>query len=111
MELSIDDNVLERQVDLVIKKRGLVPREILMGKKITIDEYRKRYCCNHSRRWVQQFIVAEHPETLFKNGGFVINPFGNESGMKSIRIREYQAALWHEKHDHEIDWNARLEKG
>ena len=39
MQLAIEDSSLEQVVDLIMKKRGYVPIEQLVGKTISIQEF------------------------------------------------------------------------
>lgn len=109
-EISIPDDQIDTAVLTVVKRLDLVPKEDKIGKKISLDDFRKEYCLNHSKPWVRNIIFDRFPETWYQNGGWVINPSGKEPGIKGTWIKIDQAARWLEEHDAEIEWNERLAK-
>lgn len=108
LALSVPDEQLNEAVMTAVKKLDLVPRESKRAKKISLDEFRKAYCFNHSKTWVRIFIFDEFPETAYQEGGWAMNPSGKEPGIRGTWIYEEKAAKWLDQHDDEIDWSARL---
>ena len=108
--LQISDDVIRNEAREAVKDLNLVPEDQLVGVKINMLTFRKKYCLNHSPAWVKYFIFSEFPETQEVNGGWAINPFGGEPGIKGTWIKELQAAKWLESHDNEINWHARLQR-
>lgn len=57
MQLAIEDSSLEQVVDLIMKKRGYVPENQIVGKTISIDEFAKKYAKPHGPAWVKRNIL------------------------------------------------------
>lgn len=110
LTLPIPYDWLKAAVLVIVKKLNLVPADDKRARKIGLDEFRKEYCINHSKRWVRNIIFDRYPEIWDENGGWVINPSGHEPGIRGTWIRQEQAAKWLDAHDREIDWNERLAK-
>ena len=110
LSVAIPDDQIKAAVMVTVKKLDLVPADDKRARKISLDEFRKEYCINHSKVWVRNIIFDRYPETWDENGGWVINPSGHEPGIRGTWIRQEQAAKWLEKHDREIDLNERLAK-
>ena len=108
MELPIDNSVFDNAVLAAAKKLGLVPRDDKRAQKISLDDFRKNYCLNHSKKWVRNIIFDRFPDTWDQNGGWVINPSVKEPGIRGTWIRINQAAKWLEEHDDAIDWHEQL---
>lgn len=47
MQLAIEDSSLEQVIDLIMKKRGYVPENQVIGRTISIDEFAKKYTKPH----------------------------------------------------------------
>lgn len=108
MELSVSDSAIDNAVLAAVKKFDLVPRDDKRSQKISLDDFRKKYCLNHSKTWVRNIIFDRFPETWDQNGGWAINPSGREPGIRGTWIRIDQAAKWLEQHDAAIDWHEQL---
>lgn len=108
MELSIDNSVIDNAVLAAAKKLGLVPRDDKRAQKISLDDFREKYCLNHSKNWVRNIIFERFPETWYQNGGWAINPSGKEPGIRGTWIKIDQATKWLEEHDDAIDWHEQL---
>lgn len=108
MELSIDNSVIDNAVLAAAKKLDLVPRDDKRAQKISLDDFREKYCLNHSKNWVRNIIFERFPETWYQNGGWAINPSGKEPGIRGTWIRIDQATKWLEEHDDAIDWHEQL---
>ena len=57
MQLAIEDSSLEQVVDLIMKKRGYVPENQIVGRTISIDEFAKKYAKPHGTAWVKRNIL------------------------------------------------------
>ena len=57
MQLTIDDSSLEQILDTVLRKRGYVPENQIVGKTISIDEFAKKYAKQHGASWVKRNIL------------------------------------------------------
>ena len=57
MQLAIEDSSLEQVVDLIMKKRGYVPENQIVGRTIGIDEFAKKYAKPHGPAWVKRNIL------------------------------------------------------
>ena len=44
MQLAIEDSSLEQVVDLIMKKRGYVPENQIVGRTISIQEFAQKIC-------------------------------------------------------------------
>ncbi len=108
MEIAVPDELISEAVLDSVEKLHLVPHEIRKEQKISLDEFRKKYCLNHSKTWVRNLIFDRYPETWYQNGGWAINPSGKEPGIRGTWVRVEQAADWLSAHDKEIDWNEQL---
>lgn len=108
MQIAVSDDLIRKAVLESVKSLDLVPREKYEEKKISLDEFRKRYCLNHSKTWVRNMIFDRFPDTWYQNGGWAINPSGKEPGIRGTWIRIADATTWLKAHDGEIDWNEQL---
>ena len=43
MQLAVDDSSLEQVVDLIMRKRGYVPENQIVGRTISIQEFAQKY--------------------------------------------------------------------
>ena len=57
MQLAIEDSSLEQVVDLIMKKRGYVPENQIVGRTISIDEFAKKYAKPHGSAWVKRNVL------------------------------------------------------
>lgn len=71
LALSVPDDQLNAAVMTAVKKLDLVPRETKLSRKISLGDFRKRYCLNHSKTWVRIFIFDEFPVWGTDEGEFV----------------------------------------
>ena len=108
MELPIDNSAFDNAVLAAAKKLGLVPRDDKRAQKISLDDFREKYCLNHSKNWVRNIIFDRFPDTWYQNGGWAINPSGKEPGIRGTWIRIEQASKWLDEHDDAIDWHEQL---
>lgn len=99
MQLAIEDSSLEQVVDLIMKKRGYVPENQIVGRTIGIDEFAQKYCYPHGKAWVKRNILYPFKPDWCSN----IHP-GRGGKMT---IFEQDAAVWMQKHRKEIDWDAK----
>ena len=99
MQLAIEDSSLEQVVDLIMKKRGYVPENQVIGKTISIDEFAQKYCYPHGKAWVKRNILYPFEPDWCSN----IHP-GRGGKMT---IFEQDAAVWMQRHRKEIDWDAK----
>ena len=99
MQLAIDDSSLEQILDTVLRKRGYVPENQIVGKTINIDEFAKKYAKPHGAAWVKRNILYPFQPDWCSN----IHP-GRGGKMT---IFEYPAAIWMNEHRKKIDWNAK----
>ncbi len=99
MQLAIDEASMEQIIDQVMKKRGYVPENQLVGKTIGIDEFAKKYAKPHGPAWVKRNILYPFKPDWCSN----IHP-GRGGKMT---IFEYPAAIWMNEHRKEIDWDAK----
>lgn len=107
-QFEISDDFIKPLVFSYIKDLDLVPNEVKQARKISLDEFRKQYCLNHSKTWVRMVIFDRHKDIWYQNGGWVINPSGKEPGIRGTWIKEQAAAEWLDQHDGEIDWHEKL---
>ncbi|WP_168180723.1 DUF771 domain-containing protein [Lactobacillus xujianguonis] len=82
-------------------------KDDLTGKTWNINQFRKSCCRGKGDNWVRTFIFDEFPEVDYKNGGFVVNPRKTPEGKTTI-IFAKEACDWMQKHQHQIDWNAKI---
>lgn len=106
MQLILDDNDIEVKIDAAVERR--LAQKKLIGRTITIDEFRKEYCGGKAKEWVRQKIFDRYPEVDADNGGWVVNPRVNSGGRKTI-IFAQEASEWMQEHQHYIDWNERVD--
>ena len=99
MQLAIDEASMEQIIDQVMKKRGYVPIEQLVGKTISIQEFAQKYAKPHGTAWVKRNILYPFQPDWCSN----IHP-GRGGKMT---IFEQDAAIWMQKHRKEIDWDAK----
>ena len=99
MQLAVDDSSLEQILDTVLRKRGYVPENQIVGKTINIDEFAKKYAKPHGAAWVKRNILYPFQPDWCSN----IHP-GRGGKMT---IFEYPAAIWMNEHRKKIDWNAK----
>lgn len=99
MQLTIDDDVIQRAVDKAMFDRGYVPIDSVKGRTIGLREFTKKYCYPHGINWVKKNIIYKFKPDWVQN----IHP--GTSG--AYGIFEYPAALWMNEHRKEIDWNAK----
>lgn len=109
VQLPISIGALTKAIDGIMKNRGYVPADSLVGRTIKMPEFSKKYCGNKADKWIRLFIFDQYPEVDFQNGGWVVNPHWTDKGRRTI-IFENPASEWMEKHRTEIDWNAKLPK-
>ncbi len=108
MDFHFDDRVIDEAVEKSARKLGLVPEHDKQAQKISLDDFREKYCLNHSKKWVRNIIFDRFPDTWDQNGGWAINPSGKELGIRGTWIRIDQAAKWLDEHDDAIDWHEQL---
>lgn len=108
MDFHFDDRVIDEAVEKSARKLGLVPEHDKRAQKISLDDFRKKYCLNHSKKWVRNIIFDRFPDTWYQNGGWAINPSGKEPGIRGTWIKLDQATKWLEEHDDAIDWHEQL---
>lgn len=108
MDFHFDDRVIDEAVEKSARKLGLVPEHDKRAQKISLDDFREKYCLNHSKKWVRNIIFDRFPDTWDQNGGWAINPSGKELGIRGTWIRIDQAAKWLDEHDDAIDWHEQL---
>lgn len=96
MEIVIPPDQLNEAITSAVIKLDLVPRNLLIGKTIDLDEFRKKYCGGRSKQWVKQ-------EIFYKFKPDWVDDIHPGRGRK-ITIFEYPAAEWMEKHRKEINW-------
>lgn len=109
VQLPISIGTLTKAIDGIMKNRGYVPADSLVGRTIKMPEFSKKYCGNKADKWIRLFIFDQYPEVDIQNGGWVVNPHWTDKGRRTI-IFENPASEWMEKHRTEIDWNAKLPK-
>lgn len=100
MQLTIDDELLQRAVDKAMFDRGYVPIDSIKGRTIGLREFTKKYCYPHGIDWVKANILYK-----FKPD-WVQNIYPGHGGK--FAIFEYPAAMWMNEHRKEIDWNAKV---
>ena len=98
MQLAIEDSSLEQVVDLIMKKRGYVPENQIVGRTISIQEFAQKYAKPHGTAWVKRNILYPFQPDWCSN----IHP-GRGGKMT---IFEYPAATWMNEHRTELDWDA-----
>ena len=69
IELTIPIDTLIDAIDEIMKKRGYVPAESLVGRTIKMAEFSEKYCGKKAPNWIRLFIFDEFPEVNVKNGG------------------------------------------
>ena len=47
MQLAVDDSSLEQILDTVLRERGYVPEEQIVGRTISINEFAQKYAKPH----------------------------------------------------------------
>jgi hypothetical protein len=100
IELPIPITALTTAVDTIMKERGYVPEDNLIGRTIGIKEFAKKYCNPHGKEWVKANILYKFEPDWCQD----IHP-----GVgRGFTIFEKPAAKWMEEHRSEIDWNAKL---
>lgn len=99
MQVSLDEASMIELIDQVMKKRGYVPEEQIVGKTINVQEFAKKYCKPHGQAWVKRNILY-----VFKPD-WVSNIHPGRGGK--MTIFEYPAAIWMNEHRKEIDWDAK----
>ncbi|OXC15486.1 hypothetical protein AYP84_00950 [Lactobacillus crispatus] len=103
INMSYLKDLVQDTVNEALKKK----KDDLTGKTWNIDEFRKNCCRGKGDNWVRTFIFDEFPEVNYKKGGFVVNPRKTPEGKTTI-IFAKEACEWMQKHQHEIDWNAKI---
>lgn len=99
IELPISIDALTPAIDLVMQKRGYVPKNTLLGRTIGIKEFPEKYCYPHGQAWAKANILYKFEPDWCPN----IHP-----GVgRGFTIFEYEAALWMEEHKKDIDWDAK----
>ncbi|TDM71662.1 hypothetical protein CEE99_04155 [Lactobacillus crispatus] len=98
---------LTNLIKSIVKESVSADKQDLTDKTWNIDEFRKYCCRGKGDNWVRTFIFDEFPEVDYKNGGFVVNPRKTPAGKTTI-IFAKEACEWMQKHQHEIDWNAKI---
>ncbi|MBD5430978.1 MAG: hypothetical protein HDR41_00680 [Lactobacillus sp.] len=99
MQLTISDDLLQRAVDKAMIDRGYAPIEQLKGRTIGIREFAHKYCYPHGVDWVKsQILYKFKPE-------WVQNIYPGHGGK--FAIFEYDAAIWMQEHQKDIDWSAK----
>lgn len=99
MQLQINDTELQKAVDQIMKERGYVPENQIVGRTISIQEFAQKYAKPHGTAWVKRNILYPFQPDWCSN----IHP-GRGGKMT---IFEYPAAIWMQKHRKEIDWDAK----
>ena len=99
VQLAIEDSSLEQVVDLIMKKRGYVPENQIVGRTISIQEFAQKYAKPHGSAWVKRNILYPFEPDWCSN----IHP-GRGGKMT---IFEYPAAIWMNEHRKEINWDAK----
>lgn len=99
MQLTINNTELQEAVDQVMKERGYVPAEQLQGRTIGLKEFAKKYCYPHGINWVKRNILYKFKPDWVQN----LHP----GPGRKFAIFEYNASLWMQKHQKEIDWDAK----
>ncbi|NMV54027.1 DUF771 domain-containing protein [Lactobacillus reuteri] len=107
-QLYISKEQINSAVREAAKELDLVPREDLRAYCPPLDDVRKDYFRNHSKKWIRNLIFGRFPETLDVNGGWAVNPSGKEPGMRGTYVKFEQMKQWLDEHDDEIDWYERL---
>ena len=69
MDFHFDDRVIDEAVEKSARKLGLVPEHDKRAQKISLDDFREKYCLNHSKKWVRNIIFDRFPDTWYQNGG------------------------------------------
>lgn len=54
MQLAIEDSSLEQVVDQIMKERGYVPENQIVGRTISIQEFAQKYAKQHGAAWVKK---------------------------------------------------------
>lgn len=98
---------LTNLIKSIVKESVSADKQDLTGKTWNIDEFRKYCCRGKGDNWARTFIFDEFPEVDYKNDGFVVNPRKTPAGKTTI-IFAKEACEWMQKHQHEIDWNAKI---
>ena len=86
MQLAVDDSSLEQILDTVLRKRGYVPENQIVGRTIGIDEFAKKYAKPHGAAWVKRNILYPFEPDWCSN----IHP----GRVGKMTIFEYPAAIW-----------------
>lgn len=107
MDQLINTSILKKLVKQIVNESIKDNQVDLTGKTWSIDEFRKICCQGKGKSWVRTFIFDEYPEVNVKRGGFVVNPRKTAEGSRTI-IFAKEACEWMQKHQHEIDWNAKV---
>lgn len=110
LSILVPDEQIKSAVKTVAKDLGLVPRDNLLAYCPPLEKVRKDYFRNHTKAWIRNMIFDRFPETWDVNGGWAINPPGNEPGMRGTYVKFQQMKQWLADHDNEIDWYERLAK-
>lgn len=91
----------------IVKETVKEDKNDLTGKTWNIKQFREICCRGKGDNWVRTFIFDEFPEVDYKKGGLVVNPRKTPEGKTTI-IFAKEACEWMQKHQHEIDWNAKI---
>ena len=110
VQVVIPDEQINNAVKEYVKSLDLVPRKTYEAYRPILDDVRKDYFLNHSKKWIRNLIFDRFPEVLDKNGGWAINPSGKEPGVRGTYVKFAKMTRWLDKNNDKIDWYERLEK-
>lgn len=96
------EGIFKEEVQKFLQKNKPLPRTARLTK-----ETRDNLFHGKGNEWIRTFIFDQYPEVNELNGGWVLNPRKTENG-KTTSILVKPAIEWLNKHEYEIDWNAKL---
>lgn len=94
--------IFKQEVHDFLQKNKPLPRTAKLTKETREDLFHGK-----GVEWIRTFIFDEYPETNELQGGWVLNPRKTPNG-KTTTILVKPAIEWLNKHEYEIDWNAKL---
>lgn len=99
-----EKDFLTNLIDEILKEKGYLPLDNgdgnLKGRTIGMNEFRRKYCSNHSPKWVRREIFYKFTPD------WVVDVHPGRG--KKYTIFEKQAAEWMDKHHDEINWKEGL---
>ena len=95
-------DIFKEEVQSFLQKNKPLPRTARLDK-----ETRDNLFHGKGNEWIRTFIFDQYPEVDELNGGWVLNPRKTPNG-KTTTILVKPAIEWLNKHEYEIDWNAKL---